>query len=122
MVSQRSSKSDTVIFHNNLINVLKQYPTEKIVMVLDISKVHHAKLLKPFLKENSNRLTLVFLPPYSPRMNIFEVLWGWMKEAVINNAFFSNVQEMDFAKFLSCNPFFYEGRHFIYRLPIFILF
>ncbi|TCO69082.1 hypothetical protein EV214_13534, partial [Marinisporobacter balticus] len=31
---------------------------------------------------------------YSPQMNIIEGLWGWMKDEVINNAFFSNVQEI----------------------------
>ena len=27
-------------------------------------------------------------------MNIIEGLWSWMKDEVINNAFFSNVQEI----------------------------
>jgi len=91
---EEHSKYDAVVFHSFLINVLKQYSTGKIVMILDNSRVHHAKLLKSFLDENAERLTLVFLPPYSPKMNIIEGLWGWMKDEVINNAFFSNVQEI----------------------------
>jgi putative transposase len=63
-------------------------------MILDNSKVHHAKLLKEFLDKNSARFSLVFLPPYSPKMNIIEGLWGWMKDEVINNAFFSSVKEI----------------------------
>ena len=46
-------------------NVLLLYSTGKIVMILDNAKVHHAKLLEPFLQENKDRLQLVFLPPYS---------------------------------------------------------
>ena len=64
------------------------------VSILDNSRVYHAKLLEAFLDENSDRLILVFLPSYSPKMNIIEGLLGWMKDEVINNAFFLTVQEI----------------------------
>jgi hypothetical protein len=38
-----------------------------------------------FLKENKNRVELVFLPPYSPELNIVEGLWKWLKSDIINN-------------------------------------
>ncbi|WP_093471113.1 transposase [Paenibacillus popilliae] len=44
-----------------------------IVMILDNARIHHAKLLQPFLEENT-RLHFVFLPTYSPRLNIVEGL------------------------------------------------
>lgn len=91
---EEHSKYDAIAFRSFLVNVLEQYPNGKIVMILDNSRVHHAKLLETFLSENAERFTLVFLPPYSPKMNIIEGLWGWMKNEVINNAFFSNVNEI----------------------------
>jgi len=39
-------------------------------------------------------LTLVFLPPYSPNLNLIEGLWGWLKESVVNNVFFQSVDEI----------------------------
>ena len=57
-------------------------------MILDNSRIHHAKLLKPFSKENSDRLQLKFLPPYSPKMNLIEGLWGWLKSEVVNNVYY----------------------------------
>ena len=51
-----------------LKNILKQYPKGKIVMILDNAKIHHAKLIQPFLNKNSERLELIFLPPYSPKL------------------------------------------------------
>lgn len=68
------------------------YPTEKIVMILDNSRIHHAKLLKPFLEENSERLQFVFLPPYSPKLNLIEGLWGWLKKEIICNVFYPSVK------------------------------
>jgi hypothetical protein len=55
--------------------VMDSYPTGKIVMVLDNARIHHAKILQPFLEENKARLELVFLPPYSPELNLVEGLW-----------------------------------------------
>jgi putative transposase len=70
------------------------YPSGKIVIILDNSRIHHAKLLESFFKENNNRLQLKFLPPYSPKMNLIEGLWGWLKSEVINNVFFSSISEI----------------------------
>lgn len=41
-------------------------------MILDNARIHHAKLLKPFLDENKDRLELMFLPTYSPEFNLIE--------------------------------------------------
>ena len=81
------------VFLNFLENVLALYPEGKIVMVLDNSKVHHAILLKEFLLKNP-RLTLMFLPPYSPKMNIIEGLWRWLKDSCVNNVFFSKFYQI----------------------------
>jgi transposase len=85
---------DAEAFLRFLQHVLKQYPTGKIVMVLDNARIHHARLIQPFLEENQNRLELVFLPPYSPEMNLIEGLWKWLKSAVIYNVFHKSVQDI----------------------------
>ena len=101
---EEHSKYDAEVFLGFLKNVLLQYPEGKIIMILDNSRVHHAKLLDEFLTKNSVRISLVFLPPYSPKMNIIEGLWGWMKNEVINTAFFSSVKEIRTAVqwFINC--------------------
>jgi len=83
---------DAKIFLKFLNKVLEIYPTGKIVMILDNSRIHHAKLLYQFLEDNSSRLTLKYLPPYSPKLNLIEGLWGWLKKDVINNVFHSSVK------------------------------
>jgi transposase len=74
------------------MKVLKKYPSDKIVMVLDNARIHHAKLIQPFLENNRERLELVYLPPYSPPLNLIEGLWKWLKETVINNVFFPDAK------------------------------
>lgn len=82
------------VFLDFLKNVLIKYPKGKIIMVLDNARIHHAKLLKPFLEENADRLELMFLPPYSPDLNLIEGLWKWLKESVIYNVFYKTLPEI----------------------------
>jgi hypothetical protein len=63
-------------------------------MVLDNAKIHHSKILQPFLQEHEEQLTLVFLPPYSPNLNLVERIWGWLKESVIANRFHPTRKEL----------------------------
>jgi transposase len=70
------------------------YPTGKIVMILDNARIHHAKMLQPFLKEMEGRIELIYLPPYSPQLNVVEGLWKWLKSDVINNVFYHKVDDI----------------------------
>ena len=90
---EESEEFNSEVFLSFLKKVLILYPTGKIVMVLDNSKVHHAMLLKDFLNANS-RLTLRFLPAYSPKLNIIEGLWGWLKDTCINNVFYAKFYQI----------------------------
>jgi transposase len=36
----------------------------------------------------------IFLPPYSPELNIVEGLWKWLKSDVVNNVFYHTVAEI----------------------------
>jgi transposase len=90
----QEEKYDVEVFLKFLKDVLKLYPTGKIVMILDNARIHHSKAIQPFLLDNNNRLQLEFLPPYSPNLNLIEGLWKWLKSEVINNVFFSNVMKI----------------------------
>jgi putative transposase len=100
---EESDKYDAVVFLGFLKKVVAKY-SGKIVMILDNARIHHAKLLQGFLDEHKGRLTLMFLPPYSPNLNMIEELWGWLKNSVINNAFFESLDEIKKAvrQFLVC--------------------
>jgi transposase len=85
---------DAEAFLRFLQKVLEHYSTGKIVMILDNARIHHAKMIQPFLHENQHRLELMFLPPYSPELNLVEGLWKWLKSDVIYNVFYSSVKEI----------------------------
>lgn len=94
LVWQEDEQYTAETFLAFLKKVVIAYPKGKIVIVLDNARIHHAKLLAPFLNEMQDRLELVFLPPYSPKLNIVEGLWKWLKSDVINNVFYHTVAEI----------------------------
>ena len=94
IVCTEEEKYDAVAFLEFLKKTLIHYPSGKIVMILDNARIHHAKLLHPFLEENKDRLELVFLPRYSPELNLIEGVWECLKASVINTIFFPNVQKI----------------------------
>ena len=50
------------------------------VVVLDNASFHKSKKFKSHIPRWSNKgLTLCYLPPYSPQLNIIETLWRFMK-------------------------------------------
>ena len=88
---EEHERYDAEVFLDFLKVVLSRYPKGKIVMILDNARIHHAKLIQPFLNEVKDRLELMFLPPYSPNLNLIEGLWGWLKSSVINNVFYPSL-------------------------------
>ncbi|WP_235888099.1 IS630 family transposase [Neobacillus paridis] len=94
VVWQEEEQYTAVEFLAFLRKVTAAYPTGNIVMILDNARIHHAKLLEPFLKEMGGRLKFIFLPPYSPQLNVVEGLWKWLKSDVINNVFYHKVEEI----------------------------
>jgi transposase len=105
---QEVEECDTAAFQRFLERVLEEYPTGKIVMVLDNARIHHANQLQPFLQKQE-RLKLVFLPKYSPQLNPVEGLWKWLKHDVVNNVFFSKFYQIrknvaDFMKQINLSP------------------
>ncbi|PEN85512.1 IS630 family transposase, partial [Bacillus cereus] len=94
ILCMEEERFDAKVFLSFLHQVLKQYPEGKIVMVLDNARIHHAKLIQPFLEKYNSRLELVFLPPYSPNLNPIEGLWKWLKSSIIYNVFYTSVAEI----------------------------
>ena len=94
---EEHERHDAKVFLNFLEATLKKYTEGKIVMILDNARIHHAKLVQPFLKKMKDRIELMFLPPYSPEMNLIEGLWGWLKASVINNVFFPSLYKVRIA-------------------------
>jgi transposase len=82
--------------------LLKEYPREKLHIICDNAKAHHAKIVQKFVTERKERLELIFLPPYSPRLNPIERFWQFLRQEVTHNTFFDTFTafQRDITEFL----------------------
>jgi transposase len=68
------------------------YPDKnKIHVFCDNARYYKNKLVLGYIE--SSKITLHFLPPYSPNLNPIERLWKWMKERVIYNEYYPEFNE-----------------------------
>jgi len=66
---------------------LEKHPkTEKIYIISDNARYYKNKELTEWLK--GTLITQVFLPPYSPNLNLIERLWKFLRKKVINTEFY----------------------------------
>ena len=69
-----------------------RYPSAMDVYVIcDNAKYYRSKLVKEFLK--SSKIQLVFLPSYSPNLNLIERLWKFMKKTIHYNKYYEKFDE-----------------------------
>jgi transposase len=98
VLCQTSSELNAQSFQSFLENsVFPACSGRKIIMILDNSKIHHAKILAPFKEKYKDKIEFLFLPPYAPTINRIEGLWKWLKETVIFNKFLKDQQEINSA-------------------------
>jgi transposase len=62
------------VFIEFLDRLIRSYPERKIFLICDNHSTHHAKEVKQWVAERSDRIELHFLPSYSPELNPDEYL------------------------------------------------
>ena len=81
--------SDTLI---QFLKMLKEkYSDKPIAIVLDNARYQHCFVVKTIAK--SFGIHLLFLPPYSPNLNIIERLWKFTKKKILYAKYYNNPKE-----------------------------
>lgn len=62
-----------------------------IYVIVDNARYYRSRLLKKHLK--GTKVKLIFLPPYSPNLNLIERYWKFFKKKVLNNHYYETFGE-----------------------------
>ena len=65
-----------------------RYPEEEITLVMDNARYQHNKMVKQLAYEKG--IEILYLPPYSPNLNLIERVWGLVKKQCLNNKYYEN--------------------------------
>lgn len=63
-------------------------------VVLDNASAHTTPQLAPFWQQYQHRLEPVFLPSYSPNLNLIERLWRFMRGQLTRNVFYDSLTSL----------------------------
>lgn len=85
----------TYVKANTVVELLKMLSTKckkgiPIYVVLDNARYQHCTFVKTWAIALG--IELVFLPPYSPNLNLIERLWKYIKKDIIGNQYFESAQ------------------------------
>ena len=90
-VVRKSAKVDS--FMSLLKKVEAIYPDDKILMLMDNDRVHHAGEVLDFF-DKRERMKLLFLPPYSPDINPEEYFHNHLRNKLLNNHNFNSTKQI----------------------------
>lgn len=64
------------------------HPEGKVVLILDNARYQACHLVRS--AANMQNITLLFLPPYSPNLNLIERVWKFIRKKCLNCVYFKN--------------------------------
>jgi transposase len=65
----------------------KEQPNGRIYLVLDNARYYRSQLIQDFVRDHP-RIVLLFIPPYSPNLNVIERLWRFFKKKTLYNTYY----------------------------------
>ena len=71
--------------------LLRKHPRKTIYLICDNARYNRNKMLQQWAKEK--RIEFVFLPAYSPNLNLIERLWRLLRSKAINSIYYEKYQE-----------------------------
>lgn len=66
--------------------LLRKHPGKTVYLICDNARYNRNRMLQDWA--DNQRIEFVFLPPYSPNLNLIERLWRFMRKEVINSCYY----------------------------------
>ena len=90
------------------------HPTEKLILVLDNARYQACHLVRS--AANMLNIKLLFLPPYSPNLNLIERVWKFIKKKALNCIYHENFKSFTTSVFDCISKFTSEYREELKKL------
>jgi transposase len=90
-------KKNAQQFAEFLRQLLEAHSERRVVLVVDNASYHRTKAILGLLREHADHAFVIWLPTYSPELNLIEGLWGYLKRSALNNYFFGELASLEAA-------------------------
>lgn len=93
-LTQKDETFTSRIFLRFVRKLRKEFPSRKIVLIVDGAPIHIAKIVQGFQRKYEAFFRLEILPSYSPELNPTEKTWGFVKTKKLNASTATDKQEL----------------------------
>lgn len=87
-------KKNSKRFAQFLSRLLSSNTERFLILVLDNASYLRTREVMDILSEHENHVFVVWLPKYSPELNLIEGLWGYLKKSALNNYFYGDMASL----------------------------
>lgn len=87
------SKSD-LNFPAFLVALVAACTGRRIRLVCDNGRFHKTKAVQAWLHEHRHQITVFWLPPCCPSLNLIERVWGHLKRTILANVLFHTMDDL----------------------------
>ena len=79
-------------FEEFLRQLLEAHSERCVVLVLDNASYHRTHRILELLDAHADHVFVIWLPRYSPELNLIEGLWGYLKRSALNNYYYGDMR------------------------------
>jgi putative transposase len=90
-------KKNAQQFCEFLRQLLEAHSERRLVLVIDNASYHRTRAICQLLEDHRDHVFVVWLPTYSPELNLIEGLWGYLKRSALNNYFYGEIESLETA-------------------------
>jgi transposase len=80
-----------VRFRQFLEHLVRRWPTDQLVLVLDNAAYHKTAAVRAWLAAHADQVTVCWLPAYSPHLNRIERVWRFLKSKLACHRFWNDL-------------------------------
>ena len=92
-----NARKNAHLFRQFLAQLISCQKDHTAILVLDNATYHRTREILDILAEHGDHVQVVWLPKYSPELNLIEGLWGYLKQSALNNYYYGDLVSLESA-------------------------
>jgi transposase len=92
---QTASTKDAATFVAFLEHLAAAWPTGQVLVVLDNAGYHKGHVARQWWAAHRDRIRPLWLPPYSPELNLIERVWRHLKDKLANHRCWADLPRLE---------------------------
>lgn len=90
LITRQDAVANAVAFAAFLDQLVTRWPTGQLILVLDNASYHKTADLRAWFVEHRDRVSVIWLPTYSPQLNLIERVWRFLKAKLACHRFWQD--------------------------------